>query len=94
MLTIIIYFTGMALLSCALVLVYCYLRGGFYGDRSPYECGFTPQIGSRRPFSLRFFLLAVLFLVFDVELLILYPSLFCRSVEMFINLFLFIVILL
>lgn len=38
-----------------------------------YECGFDPFIDSRRPFSLRFFLLAIIFLVFDVELIFLFP---------------------
>ena len=41
--------------------------------RMPYESGMDPIHDTRRRFDVRFYLLAIAFLVFDVELLFLYP---------------------
>ena len=39
----------------------------------PYESGMDPIGDARQPFDVKFYIVAILFLVFDVELLFLYP---------------------
>lgn len=38
-----------------------------------FECGFDPNHNMRNSFSLRFFLVTVIFLIFDAELRIIFP---------------------
>ena len=39
----------------------------------PYECGIAPTGDAREPFSVKFYLVAMVFILFDVEAIFLYP---------------------
>ena len=40
---------------------------------SPYECGFEPFADARAKFDVRFYLVAILFIIFDLEVAFLFP---------------------
>ncbi|MDD2861054.1 MAG: NADH-quinone oxidoreductase subunit A [Acidiphilium sp.] len=45
-----------------------------YGEKlSAYECGFEPFSDARRKFDVRYYLVAILFIIFDVEVAFLFP---------------------
>jgi NADH-quinone oxidoreductase subunit A len=51
---------------------------------SPYECGMTPVGDARQRFSVKFYLVAMLFILFDVEAVFLYPwAIILRRLKMF-----------
>src|SRR5208337_784379 len=51
---------------------------------SPYECGVEPVGDARRRFSVKFYLVAMLFILFDVEAVFLYPwAIVLRELKMF-----------
>lgn len=50
----------------------------------PYECGMTPVGDARERFSVKFYLVAMLFILFDVEAVFLYPwAVILRRLKMF-----------
>nr|YP_010574740.1 NADH dehydrogenase subunit 3 [Carminodoris armata]UZI00310.1 NADH dehydrogenase subunit 3 [Carminodoris armata] len=91
-----------AVLCVALIAIYMLTNYLSYSDFSEkltaFECGFDPLSKMRSPFSTRFFLLVVLFLIFDVEIALLFPvlSVFSTNTSLLtgVALFLFLLILL
>ena len=51
-------------------------HGGAHRDAeksSPYECGFEPFEDARMKFDVRYYLVAILFIIFDLEIAFLFP---------------------
>nr|WKU83923.1 NADH dehydrogenase subunit 3 [Doros destillatorius] len=68
--------TIIMILSIIIMMIATFLSKKSYNDReksSPFECGFDPMSSSRLPFSLKFFLLTIIFLIFDVEITLILP---------------------
>nr|YP_588089.1 NADH dehydrogenase subunit 3 [Coreana raphaelis]AAY89308.1 NADH dehydrogenase subunit 3 [Coreana raphaelis] len=64
------------LLSNIIMLLSFLLSKKMTWDRekcSPFECGFDPISSARIPFSLHFFLITMIFLIFDVEIALIFP---------------------
>lgn len=72
---IIIFFLIAVLLPVVLLFVSRLLHRRVFGREKlmPYECGIDPIGDARDRFSVRFYIVAMLFLVFDVEVVFLFP---------------------
>lgn len=63
---------------CTLLLLISYYISIVYMDSYTeklvnFECGFDPFSTTKKPFNIKFFLITILFLIFDVEILFLLP---------------------
>nr|BAH59338.1 NADH dehydrogenase subunit 3 [Hestina japonica] len=66
----------MILISCILMIISFIISKKSLLDRekcSTFECGFDPKCLARIPFSLHFFLITMIFLIFDVEIALILP---------------------
>lgn len=68
-----------------------------YERISPFECGFLIVFSCRIGFSLRFFLIALIFGIFDLELILIFPIVFSflqfKKIYSLISVIIFIVVL-
>lgn len=68
---------GLLSLLISLVLVilsYGLIRQKVYKEKiTAYECGFEPFEDARNKFDIRFYIVAILFLIFDLEVIYLFP---------------------
>ncbi|MBF0161357.1 MAG: NADH-quinone oxidoreductase subunit A [Magnetococcales bacterium] len=99
------YFPILLLLAVALGTAIFMMAGSFlvgphrgYPEKnSQYECGFSPLSRVRLPFDVRFYLLSILFVVFDIEAAFLFPwAVAFRDIGLvgFVEMILFLLVLL
>jgi NADH-quinone oxidoreductase subunit A len=74
-LPLLIHFIVAGALASAIVLLSWFIgyRRPTRAKMSPYECGMAPVGDARERFSVKFYLVAMLFILFDVEAIFLYP---------------------
>nr|YP_010622804.1 NADH dehydrogenase subunit 3 [Laeocathaica amdoana]WBF92703.1 NADH dehydrogenase subunit 3 [Laeocathaica amdoana] len=83
-----------SLLCGAFVFIFTmvsFIGGQSWNKSSPFECGFEPFGKMRKPFSLRYYVLVVLFLIFDVEAVLLFPCVMnmLNTMNMYMYLFMY-----
>ena len=72
----VLVFIGIGLLIGVLPLILGWLlspKNPYAEKSSPYECGFNPFEDARLPFDVRYYLVAILFIIFDLETAFLFP---------------------
>jgi len=72
----VLLFIAIALAFGVVTLVLSYLVQPKYPEAeklSPYECGSEPFSDARMPFPVRYYIFAMLFVIFDIEVIFLYP---------------------
>ncbi len=73
---VVLVYIGIALAFGVVTLVISYLVQPKYPEAeklSAYECGSEPISDARMPFPVRYYIFAMLFVIFDIEVIFLYP---------------------
>lgn len=73
------FYIILSFIICLIILILCYIISGnnlYYEKTSGYECGFDPFSDAREPFYVKFYLIAILFIIFDVEVVFFFPWIF------------------
>lgn len=72
---ILIFFIGAFLISALLIFLSYFLvyQESDLEKNSAYECGFQPFEDTRSKFNVRYYLIAILFMIFDLEIMYLFP---------------------
>jgi|SRR5450755_301470 len=85
-LPLLIHFVIAGAVACGMVLLSSIIgyRRPTAAKLSPYECGMAPVGDAQARFSVKFYLAAMLFILFDVEAVFLYPwAVILRQLKMF-----------
>ena len=72
----ILLFIGVALGLAIVIVLASFIAANQRPDSeklSPYECGFEPFADARSKFDVRYYLVAILFIIFDLEVAFLFP---------------------
>nr|QZR92101.1 NADH dehydrogenase subunit 3 [Uroleucon erigeronensis] len=72
LITMLMMLTIMFILFSIMILINMKMKFN-HNKSAPFECGFDPFNKSRIPFSLNFYLIAIIFLIFDIEISIIMP---------------------
>jgi NADH-quinone oxidoreductase subunit A len=90
------FLLALIFIICSIILLLCYVLSGtnlYYEKSSGYECGFDPFSDAREPFYVKFYLIAILFIIFDVEIIFFFPWIFALfSIDLYGLFIMFVII--
>lgn len=95
---IFIFFWAAFFISCLLIFLSYFLvyQESDIEKNSAYECGFQPFEDTRSKFNVRYYLIAILFMIFDLEIMYLFPWSISISTSSFFgiwSIFIFLIVL-